>query len=128
MQNAQSDKIRVKTEIAVPKQINIETTDLVAILGNLIDNALDALYDVPEDRRSLTIKVVFSQERLIVRTSNPYIGDVLCKDGKIVSAKHSSKHHGYGLNNIAKAVNKYKGYIDIDYTGNIFTVDILMYI
>ena len=128
LQNALSDKIRVKTEIAVPKQINTETTDLVAILGNLIDNALNALYDVPEDKRSLTIKVVFSQERLIIRTSNPFTGDVLCKDGKIVSAKQSSKHHGYGLNNIAKAVNKYKGYMDIDYTGNLFTVDILMYI
>lgn len=128
LQNALSDKIKVKTEIAVPNQINIETTDLVAILGNLIDNALNALADVPEDRRSLTIKVVFSQERLIIRTSNPYTGNVLCKDGKIVSAKQSSKHHGYGLNNIAKAVNKYKGYMDIDYTGNIFTVDILMYI
>jgi len=128
LQNALIDKIKVKTEIAVPKQINIETTDLVAILGNLIDNALNALADVSEDRRSLTIKVVFSRERLIIRTSNPYIGDVLCKDGKIVSAKQSSKNHGYGLNNIAKAVNKYKGYMDIDYTGNIFTVDILMYI
>lgn len=128
LQNALSDKIRVKTEIAVPKQINIEITDLVAILGNLIDNALNALYDVPEDKRSLTIKVVFSQERLIIRTSNPYIGDVLCKDRKIVSAKQSPKHHGYGLNNIAKAINKYKGYMDIDYTGNLFTVDILMYL
>jgi len=128
LQNALNDKIKVKTEIAVPKQIDIETTDLVAILGNLIDNALNALADVPEDRRNLTIKVVFSQGRLIVRTSNPYTGDVLCKDGKIVSAKQNSKQHGYGLNNIAKAVNKYKGYMDIDYTGSIFTVDILMYI
>ena len=128
LQNALSDKIKVKTEIAVPNQINIETTDLVAILGNLIDNALNALADVPEDRRSLTIKVVFSQERLIIRTSNPYVGEVMCKDGKIISAKRNTKQHGYGLNNIAKAVNKYKGYIDIDYTGNNFTVDILMYI
>ena len=128
LQNALNDRIKVKTEIAVPKQIGIETTDLVTILGNLIDNALNALSDVTKDKRSLTIKVVFSQERLIIRTLNPFTGDVLCKDGKIVSAKQSSKHHGYGLNNIAKAVNKYKGYMNIDYTGNIFTVDILMYI
>lgn len=83
LQNALNDNIKVKTEIAVPNQINIETTDLVTILGNLIDNALNALADVPEDKRTLTIKVVFSQERLIIRTSNPYVGKVLCKDGKI---------------------------------------------
>lgn len=128
LQNALSEKIEVKTEIAVPEQIKIETTDLVAILGNLIDNALNALCDVPEDRRNLTIKVVFGKERLIIRTSNPYVDDVLCEDGKIVSRKKSSKHHGYGLNNIAKAVSKYKGYMDIDYNDNLFTVDIIMYI
>lgn len=128
LQNALTDKIKVKTEIAVPKQINIETTDLVAILGNLIDNALNALVDVQDDKRSLTIKVVFSQERLIIRISNPYVGDVVCKDGRIVSAKQDSRNHGFGLNNIAKAVNKYTGYMDIDYSSNIFTVDILMYI
>ena len=128
LQNALNDRIKVKTEIAVPNRINIETTDLVAILGNLIDNALNALADVPEDRRSLTIKVVFSQGRLIVRTSNPYTGDILCTDGKIVSDKQNSKQHGYGLNNIAKSVNKYKGYMDIDYSSNTFTVDIIMYI
>lgn len=128
LQNALNDRIKVKTEIAVPNRINIETTDLVAILGNLIDNALNALADVPEDRRSLTIKVVFSQGRLIVRTSNPYTGDILCTDGKIVSDKQNSKQHGYGLNNIAKSVNKYKGYMNIDYSSNTFTVDIIMYI
>lgn len=128
LQNALTDKIKVKTEIAVSKQINIETTDLVAILGNLIDNALNALVDVQDDKRSLTIKVVFSQERLIIRISNPYVGDVVCKDGRIVSAKQDSRKHGFGLNNIAKAVNKYTGYMDIDYSSNIFTVDILMYI
>ena len=128
LQNALADKIKVKTEIAVPKQINIETTDLVAILGNLIDNALNALVDVQDDKRSLTIKVVFSQERLIIRISNPYAGDVVCKEGRIVSAKQDSRKHGYGLNNIAKAINKYTGYMDIDYSDNIFTVDILMYI
>lgn len=128
LQNALNDNILVKTEIAVPSQLGIETTDLVSVLGNLIDNALNALKEVPSDKRNLTLKVVFSQERLIIRTLNPYVGDILCKGGKIISAKQDTKQHGYGLNNIAKAVNKYKGYIDIDYSGNIFTVDIIMYI
>ena len=123
-----NDKIKVKTEIAVPAEMNIETTDLVAILGNLLDNALNALSDVPEDRRNITIKAVFSQGRLIIRTSNPYVGNVVCNNGKIVSSDHSPGHHGYGLNNIEKAVKKYKGCMNIDYTGNYFTVDILLYI
>lgn len=128
LQNAINDNINVKTEIAIPIQLQIDTTDIVAILGNLIDNALSALQNVSVEKRHLTLKVVFSQKRLIIRTSNPYCGDIMCKNGKIVTSKKAHDRHGYGLNNIAKAVDKYKGYMEIDYSDNIFTVDIIMYI
>lgn len=128
LQNAINDKIKVKTEIAIPVQLQIDTTDIVAILGNLIDNALSALQDVSAEERYLTLKVVFSQKRLIIRTSNPYCGDIMCKNGKIVTSKKAHDLHGYGLNNIARAVDKYKGYMEINYSDNIYTVDIIMYI
>lgn len=128
LQNTLHDDIKVKTEIAVPVQLHIDTTDIVAIIGNLIDNALFALHSVPNEQRNLTLKVVFSQQRLIIRISNPFVEKIVCREGKIITSKKDSGHHGYGLNNIAKAVDKYKGYMEIDYTGNIFTVDIIMYI
>ncbi len=127
LQNALNDNIKVKTEIAVPNQLPIETTDLVSVIGNLIDNSLNALYSVPEDKRSLTLKIVFSQQRLIIRTSNPYTGEIVCNDGKITS-QAASDQHGYGINKISKVVHKYNGYIDIDYSDHIFTVDMIMYI
>lgn len=128
LQNALNEKIKVKTEIAVPSELCIDTTDLVAVIGNLIDNAMIALQNVPCEQRYLTLKVVFSQQRLIIRISNPFVGDIICKDGKIATQKNNYEYHGYGLNNIARAVDKYKGYTEIDYSGNIFTVDIIMYI
>lgn len=127
LQNAVNDMIKVKTEIAVPNQLPIEITDLVSVIGNLIDNALNALCSVPEEKRTLTLKIVFSQQRLIIRTSNPYTGEIVCNEGKIAS-KTNTDHHGYGINNISKVVHKYNGYIDIDYSDHIFTVDIIMYI
>lgn len=128
LQNAINDNINVKTEIAVPDKLKIDTVDMVTILGNSIDNAITALQKVPCEERSLTLKVVFSKQRLIIRIANPFIGNIMCKNGKIVSQKDDGEHYGYGLNNIAKAVDKYNGYMEIDYSGNIFTVDIIMYI
>ena len=128
LQSAQNDNIKVKTEIAVPNQLQMETTDLVTVIGNLIDNALTALHNVAVDNRRLLLKIVFNRQRLIIRISNPFIGEIQCKGGNIVSMKDNSGQHGYGLKNISKVVDKYKGYIDIDYSGNIFTVDIIMYI
>lgn len=128
LQNARNDNIKVKTQVAVPKQLNIDTTDLVAVLGNLIDNAITALHDVPPNERTLALKIVFSQKRLIIRISNPYRGDIICNNGKIATSKKEQAIHGCGLNNIAKAVDKYNGYMQTDYSDNIFTVDIIMYI
>ena len=128
LQNAVTDNIKVKTEIAVSNKLPIDTTDIVTVVGNLLDNAISALQSVPNDGRYLSIKIVESQQRLIIRISNPYCGQILCKDGVIVTSKAEHQKHGYGLKNIAKTVDKYKGYLEIDYSHNVFTVDIIMYI
>ena len=128
LQNAVADNIKVKTEIAVSNKLPIDTTDIVTVIGNLLDNAIFALQSVPNDDRYLTLKVVESQQRFIIRISNPYCGQIFCKDGVIVTSKGDHLNHGYGLKNIAKTVDKYKGYMQIDYLNNIFTVDIIMYI
>lgn len=128
LQNAVTDNIKVKTEIAVSNKLPIDTTDIVTVVGNLLDNAISALQSVPNDGRYLSIKIVESQQRLIIRISNPYCGQILCKDGVIVTSKAEHQKHGYGLKNIAKTVDKYKGYLEIDYSNNVFTVDIIMYI
>ncbi len=128
LQSAQNENIKVKTEIAVPNQLQMATTDLVTVIGNLIDNALNALNNVSYENRQLLLKIVFNRQRLIIRISNPFFGEIQCKDGNIISINEDQEHHGYGLKNISKVVNKYKGYMDIDYSENVFTVDIIMYL
>lgn len=128
LQSAQNENINVKTEIAVPNQLQMATTDLVTVIGNLIDNALNALNNVSHENRQLLLKIVFNRQRLIIRISNPFFGEIQCKDGNIISINEDQENHGYGLKNISKVVNKYKGYMDIDYSENVFTVDIIMYL
>ena len=128
LQNAINDNIKVKTEIAVPVHLNIETTDITTGLGNLLDNALTEILKIEKEKRLLTLKIVFSQQRLIIRVSNPYRGNIMCKDGRILTSKGENNNHGYGLSNISKAVDKYNGYMDVNYSDSIFTVDIIMYI
>lgn len=128
LQNAINDNIKVKTEIAVPVHLNIETTDITTVLGNLLDNALTEILKIEKEKRLLALKIVFSQQRLIIRVSNPYRGNIMCKDGRILTSKGENNNHGYGLSNISKAVDKYNGYMDVNYSDSIFTVDIIMYI
>ena len=49
-----SENIKVETEIVVPEQLNIDIADFVTLLGNLLDNALEALKKVDREQRILT--------------------------------------------------------------------------
>jgi len=42
LQNISSENVKIKTEISVPVKLDIETTDIVTILGNMLDNAMTA--------------------------------------------------------------------------------------
>lgn len=127
LQNILKENIKIKTEIAVPKELNIDTTDIVTIIGNLLDNALAAINSI-EKEKMLIIKIVFSQQRIIIHMSNSFSGDIICRNGKIITSKQEHWQHGYGLSNIAKTVDKYNGYMEINYTKSIFMVDIILYL
>lgn len=128
LQSVASENIKVKTEIVVPEQLNMDIADLITILGNLLDNALEALKKVDRKRRILTIKIVFSQERLIGRITNTYCGEIYKKDDKILTSKKEKQKHGYGLSNVEKIIKKYNGYMEIDHASEEFRVDFIIYL
>ena len=128
LQSVASENIKVETEIVVPKQLNIDIADFVTLLGNLLDNALEALKKVDREQRILTIKIMFSQERLIGRITNTYCGEIYLKDDKILTSKKEKQKHGYGLSNVEKIIKKYNGYMEIDYANWEFRVDFIIYL
>lgn len=127
LQNISNENVKIKTEIAVPTKLDIETTDIVTILGNMLDNAITAINQT-DNEKILTIKIVFSQQRLIIHISNSFSGNIICKNDKITTTKHEHNKHGYGISNISKTVDKYNGYMEINYTKNIFMMDIIIYL
>lgn len=128
LQSVASENIKVETEIVVPEQLNIDIADFITLLGNLLDNALEALKKVDREQRILTIKIVFSQERLIGRITNTYCGEIHQKDDKILTSKKEKQKHGYGLSNVEKIIKKYNGYMEIDHANWEFRVDFIIYL
>lgn len=128
LQNAMINHIRVTADVAVPSELSIEIADIITILGNLFDNALSAIMQLPEEERSLSLKLVYGQERLIISMSNPYKTDVRYENGEIVTTKKDTRNHGFGIKNIEKVVEKYNGYMEITHDNQIFTTDLLLYL
>ncbi len=85
----------------------VDDIDLVAILGNLLDNAVTAAGGSQEKTISLETTLRNGYHVIIIRNSCDIMP--LTHGEKLVTSKPDSKLHGFGLKSVAKTLKKYKG-------------------
>ena len=114
--------------ILVPNNLDIEDFDLVIILSNILDNAIEAnLKDLPIEK-FINLKIKFNKGRLLINLSNSFDGILKYKNNKIITKKlNKDGMNGIGLKNIKKVANKYNGLVNINTYKNIFEIDIILF-
>ena len=126
LKNAKQEGIKTEIRLALPPVLNVEAADLTIILGNLLDNALNAVTTVAEnEEKKIKLDIEFSKEALIIQLDNTFDGIVNLDHQGIVTRKDEN-HHGHGLKNIKQTAEKYSGYMDISHEDKIFSVTILL--
>ena len=86
--------------------LKIEDRDCIVILTNILNNAIEAAEQCPDDNRILSIKGVIEDGQFIFACRNPYIND---SNPEMKSKKKDVVSHGYGLENIKDAVSRNHG-------------------
>ena len=127
LQDTKEMGIEVACNVVLPASIEVNTDDMVVILGNLLDNAIEACERV---KTTKYIKLFMKYEAgcIIIRIKNSY-DQILNKDGgKIVTRKKDKTLHGIGIKSIKSTVDKYNGTIEILSEGKEFIVDIMFYL
>jgi len=100
----------------------LEVFDIVTIMGNLLDNAIEAQHDLIE-KKYIKLYTEDIEGRTIIEIRNICNRDKLTiKDGEFVSTKKDKDNHGLGLENVREVINKYKGEYKIDIQENEFVV------
>jgi sensor histidine kinase YesM len=127
LQNAKSKGIEAIVEAKIPQKINIESFDIAIIIGNLLDNAFEAVSKLSNDKK-INIRLNYRKNTLYIHVNNTFDGTVFYEDDQIISTHKDKENHGIGLKNIEKAIKKYNGTMEINHTNNNFTVDIFLYI
>lgn len=133
LNNAKIEGFKPEIRLLIPLSLNIEVADIVTILGNLLDNAFNALTNINTPDKMLKLDIEFRKGSLFIKVDNSFDGVVKYDAGKDGDTSHiitrkDSNNHGYGLKNIRKSAEKYNGHIDISYSGNIFSVGVLLYV
>ena len=91
----------------------IAQKDIVVILANLLDNAIEACRKL-ESRRVIKIKMVIENEKLLLSVRNTYNGEYIREQDNFVTTKtEDTKEHGIGLKNVIQTLEKYGGTYDI---------------
>ncbi len=116
--------ISVHAEIAVPNPLQIDANDLTAILGNLLDNAVEAA--AKAETKSVKLKISYDKGTLLLALSNSYNGDL--PRGRATTKPDDKTPHGVGLRSVKAAVDKYNGELKITHTDTEFSVKILLFL
>lgn len=128
LKEAEDNNIKVTSDIDVPNNLLLDPTDITAIAGNLLDNAINALKKLNENERTLTVRIYYDKGRLFMLISNSYNG-ILNESGGMLKTTNSNKeNHGYGLKSVYNILKKYNGGIEYKYNSDFFTAVTMMYI
>lgn len=101
-------------------------TDLYSLFGNLIDNAIEAVENLPDDKRTISLSVKVVRSMVYINIYNYFSGE-LRFDGKLPQTTKADKvNHGFGMKSIQFICDKYGGEISISARNNIFTLNIVL--
>lgn len=124
-----AEKKRIEFSIHVDPYIDfsfIDEIDLITIVGNILDNAIEASCNVMD--RFIDISIVMAQKNhfFMIKVDNSYDGNVLIRNNKLISLKTDDNQHGFGLDNVKDVLKKYEGFMEYEMENDIFSVVIVI--
>ena len=122
----QSKKIKVNAKAAVPSELKISEIDLCVIIGNLLDNAMEACLRQSEERqRFIRVFIGVLKNQLYISVSNS-VGDDIKKSGQTYLSSKGSETHGFGLMRIDRLAAKYDGYVNRQAEEDVFATEVML--
>ncbi len=116
----------VETKISIPEQLHLRSFDLNVLLGNLLDNAIDASMQTEDKKLKVTIKL--DKGILFLNICNSCQKIAGGKSDFLETTKEDKVNHGIGLKNVRRIVEKYHGDIAFLYENDSMETDVMLYV
>ncbi len=108
---AQSRDIRFRSRLMLPAKLDFPMVDLCGLLGNLLENAVEACQRQKDGEKTLFIAGRIQDGRLEFVVDNSFNGKLNARGGKYMSSKRSG--FGLGIPSVLEAVERYGGVINL---------------
>ncbi|KIR02587.1 Membrane associated histidine kinase-like ATPase [Lachnospiraceae bacterium TWA4] len=125
MQRAREFEIEFKLTCNVPEVVKFSDKDVTIILGNLLENALNACKEVTSQKPRIELNCQYDDTEFLLKIKNTTDKEPKIDfDGRYFSSSH--KGHGIGIESVRTVVDSYQGFINIECEHHYFEVTIFM--
>ena len=101
----------------------LEIADLCVVLGNSLDNAVEACAKIPENKEKIIkIEAKKNRELLLIQMKNPIHSKININNNTVKTTKENAEVHGIGFYSINNIVKKYDGFYEITSDDTHFTL------
>ncbi|MCI8771912.1 MAG: GHKL domain-containing protein [Lachnospiraceae bacterium] len=122
---ADKNGLQIKCDAILPEKLPFNQIDLCVLLGNLIDNAIEACGKMLKaENRFLRIYMCVQKQQLYISVSNATNEPVRKLDRDYISKKRGN--HGHGLKRINLIVEKHQGYLNRQNEPGVFATEIML--
>ncbi len=117
-------KIRWNVEITSDLK-NISDVDISIIIGNLMDNAIEASGKIEKDP-FIIVEIFDDKQYVSINIKNKIENSVLLSNPNLYTTKRNKSSHGIGLLSVKEIVKKYNGMYDVSEENGMFVVNIML--
>ena len=125
LEKAQSNEINCTYEIADTLK-NMRDADIISLIANLCDNAIEYLAQIPQEQRQMSLSISSYKSYCKVVCKNAVASSVLAENPDLNTTKDDKTLHGKGMNILRELAKKYGGELLINEDGNQLTVSVMM--
>lgn len=126
IEKARDNAIPIKVQFILKDDFHIQDSDLCVLIGNAVENAIEASLEVEENKRFIQIRTSSNAGRLYIVFVNSFKSSPKIKNGEFLSAKREYKRSGVGISSIRAIAKKYNGDIKIETDDNVFKLAVMI--
>ncbi len=120
--------IEFSVNLNIPTSMNVKDVVLSGVLGNALDNAIEASLYLPEEERKVTVSMYIDRKNLFIEITNNFDGRILTDSkGTLLTRKQEKDSHGYGISVIEELLEQHNGNMKLLWSDRQFQVQILFY-
>lgn len=125
LEKAKSNSITFTYEINDALRF-VADVDIVSLIGNLCDNAIEYLVTMPENIRKMTLSIATYKRFYCISCTNMISDSVLAVNPQMATSKKDNDLHGKGLTILQRIAETYNGEVRIEEEKNDFIVSVII--